>query len=839
MLLDMLFALDPKARVFAIDTHHLFPETYAVWREVEQPLRHDGRGLRGPVAGASSRRRTASGSGRRKPDLSCSIAQGRAARPRRSATSTAGSPASAATSRRRARTRRSSAGTSSTSSGRRTRSPTGATSAAGTTSASASCPYNALARPRLRLDRRHALDAAGRRPRGSLGRDGQGRVRHPYGGRRRTSHRRRRRVVSGFVVWFTGLSAAGKSTIADARRAPSSRRAASSSTGSTATSCATHLSQGPRLLEGGPRHEHRPHRLGRLAARPRRRRRRRLGDLAVRGGAPARPRARRGARDVRRGLRRDVARGVRAPRPEGPLREGARRRDRRSSPASRTRTRSRRTRSCGSTRRAASPPSRRARRARAARGARSSSCRSEGSGSREHASARPHDPVAPRRARGRGDPHHARGRRRARARRCCSSPAARTRSCCSGSPRRRSGPGKFPFPVMHVDTGHNFPEVIEFRDRRVAELGERPDRRVRAGVDRQGPRRRGRPGRARRATSCRRRRCSTRSRSTGSTRRWAARAATRSAPARRSASSASATTSASGTRARSGPSSGTSTTRRIRKGEHIRVFPISNWTELDVWQYVAREKLELPSIYFAHEREVFRRDGMLYAVLRRTSSACRTRSRSSASVRFRTVGDMTLHRRRRVRRARRSTTVVDRDRRDERHRARRDARRRPRHRGRDGGSQACRLLLRHAQQAELLRLVTCGSVDDGKSTLIGRLLYDTKQILVDQLEHIEETSRAARRRLRQPRAAHRRPARRARAGDHDRRRLPLVRHAAPPLPARRRAGPRAVHAQHGHRRLDRRRRRDPASTRARASSSRRGATPTSRRSSRSRTSSSP
>ena len=64
----------------------------------------------------------------------------------------------------------------------------------------------------------------------------------------------------------------------------------------------------------------------------------------------------------------------------------------------------------------------------------------------------------------------------------------------------------------------------------------------------------------------------------------------------------------------SGPSSGTSTTARIRKGEHIRVFPISNWTELDVWQYIAREQLELPSIYFAHEREVFRRDGMLYAV---------------------------------------------------------------------------------------------------------------------------------------------------------------------------------------------------------------------------------
>ncbi len=142
-------------------------------------------------------------------------------------------------------------------------------------------------------------------------------------------------------------------------------------------------------------------------------------------------------------------------------------------------------------------------------------------------------------------------------------------------------------------------------------------------------------------------------------------------------------------------------------------------------------------------------------------------------------------------------------------------------------------------QAELLRLVTCGSVDDGKSTLIGRLLYDTKQILADQLEHIEETSRAPRRRLRQPRAAHRRPPRRARAGDHDRRRLPLVRDRAAPLPARRRARARPVHAQHGHRRLDGRPRRDPARRATRRASSRRAATRTSRRCSASRTSRSP
>ena len=79
---------------------------------------------------------------------------------------------------------------------------------------------------------------------------------------------------------------------------------------------------------------------------------------------------------------------------------------------------------------------------------------------------------------------------------------------------------------------------------------------------------------------------------------------------------------------------------KIRKGEHVRVFPISNWTELDVWQYVAREHLELPKIYFSHEREVFRRDGMLYA-----SSDYVERMEGeepfTTAVRFRTVGDMT------------------------------------------------------------------------------------------------------------------------------------------------------------------------------------------------------
>jgi sulfate adenylyltransferase subunit 2 len=78
---------------------------------------------------------------------------------------------------------------------------------------------------------------------------------------------------------------------------------------------------------------------------------------------------------------------------------------------------------------------------------------------------------------------------------------------------------------------------------------------------------------------------------------------------------------------------------RIRKGEHVRVFPLSNWTELDVWQYVDREGLELPSIYFAHPREVFRRDEMLYAVSPHVE-LMDGEEPFQASVRYRTVGDM-------------------------------------------------------------------------------------------------------------------------------------------------------------------------------------------------------
>ncbi|MGH2834397.1 MAG: sulfate adenylyltransferase subunit CysD, partial [Solirubrobacteraceae bacterium] len=79
---------------------------------------------------------------------------------------------------------------------------------------------------------------------------------------------------------------------------------------------------------------------------------------------------------------------------------------------------------------------------------------------------------------------------------------------------------------------------------------------------------------------------------------------------------------------------------RIKKGEHVRVFPLSNWTELDVWEYIDREQLEVPSIYFAHEREVFARDGMLYAYDPQITQLIDGEQVITETVRYRTVGDM-------------------------------------------------------------------------------------------------------------------------------------------------------------------------------------------------------
>ncbi len=200
-------------------------------------------------------------------------------------------------------------------------------------------------------------------------------------------------------------------------------------------------------------------------------------------------------------------------------------------------------------------------------------------------------------------------------------------------------PGKFPFPVMHVDTGHNFPEVIEFRDRRVRELDERLIvASVQESIDK---------GRVVEETGPR----ASRNRLQTTTLLDAIEEHQFDAAiggARRDEERARAKERIFSFRDDFGqwnprvqrPELWNVYNARVRKGEHVRVFPISNWTELDVWQYVAREQLELPRIYFAHEREVFKRDGMLYACsdyIERMAGE----DPFTASVRFRTVGDMT------------------------------------------------------------------------------------------------------------------------------------------------------------------------------------------------------
>jgi sulfate adenylyltransferase subunit 2 len=199
-------------------------------------------------------------------------------------------------------------------------------------------------------------------------------------------------------------------------------------------------------------------------------------------------------------------------------------------------------------------------------------------------------------------------------------------------------PGRLPFPLMHVDTGHNFPEVIEYRDRRVAELGERlivasVQESIERGrvVEETGPR-------------ASRNRLQTTTlldaieehgfdAAFGGARRdeERARAKERIFSFRDDFGS--------WDPKRQRPELWNLYNGRVRRGEHVRVFPLSNWTELDVWQYIADERLEVPSIYFSHERDVFRRDGMLYAVSPHVE-LIDGEEPFAASVRYRTVGDM-------------------------------------------------------------------------------------------------------------------------------------------------------------------------------------------------------
>jgi sulfate adenylyltransferase subunit 2 len=200
-------------------------------------------------------------------------------------------------------------------------------------------------------------------------------------------------------------------------------------------------------------------------------------------------------------------------------------------------------------------------------------------------------------------------------------------------------PGRFPFPIMHVDTGHNFPEVIEFRDRLIAELGERLIvASVQDSID---------SGRATEETGPR----ASRNRLQTVTLLDAiAEHGFDSAfgGARRDEERARAKERVFSFRDDFGqwdpksqrPELWNLYNGRIRKGEQVRVFPISNWTELDVWQYIAQEGLEIPSIYYAHQREVFERDGMLYALSPHIELIDGEKP-FETSVRYRTVGDMT------------------------------------------------------------------------------------------------------------------------------------------------------------------------------------------------------
>jgi sulfate adenylyltransferase subunit 2 len=200
-------------------------------------------------------------------------------------------------------------------------------------------------------------------------------------------------------------------------------------------------------------------------------------------------------------------------------------------------------------------------------------------------------------------------------------------------------PAGFPFPVMHVDTGHNFPEVIEFRDRRVEELGERLIvASVQDSIDR------GRVAEESGPRASRNRLQTVTLLDAIEEHRFDAVIG----GARRDEERSRAKERIFSFRddfgqwdpKRQRPELWNIYNGRIKRGEHVRVFPLSNWTELDVWQYVLRERLELPSIYMAHTREVFERDGMLYAASPFVQLIDGEAKRSE-SVRFRTVGDMT------------------------------------------------------------------------------------------------------------------------------------------------------------------------------------------------------
>ena len=199
-------------------------------------------------------------------------------------------------------------------------------------------------------------------------------------------------------------------------------------------------------------------------------------------------------------------------------------------------------------------------------------------------------------------------------------------------------PGRFPFPLMHVDTGHNYPEVIQFRDRKVNELGERL---IVASVEESmqkgtvvlktpdEPRNKYQSITLLEAIEKYQFDCCI-------------------GGARRDEEKARAKERIMSFRDEFGqwdpknqrPELWDLYNARVHKGENIRAFPISNWTEMDVWQYIEREKLELPEIYYAHKRDVIKRGGAIVPVTEFTPAKADEKV-ENLTVRFRTVGDIT------------------------------------------------------------------------------------------------------------------------------------------------------------------------------------------------------
>lgn len=197
-------------------------------------------------------------------------------------------------------------------------------------------------------------------------------------------------------------------------------------------------------------------------------------------------------------------------------------------------------------------------------------------------------------------------------------------------------PGRIPFPVVHVDTGHNFPEVLEFRDRTVERLGLRlVVGSVQEYIDRGELRER--------ADGTRNTLQTTPLLDTIRTNRFDAvfGGGRRDEDKARSKERIISLRDAFGQwdPRNQRPELWNLYNGRHTPGQHVRAFPISNWTELDVWRYIAREGIELPSIYYAHEREVFRRDGMWRAVGEHSRPA-EGEEVTTRTVRYRTVGDM-------------------------------------------------------------------------------------------------------------------------------------------------------------------------------------------------------